>query len=449
MAERRRNSLKRRTFIQSAGSAGTLVPAAAAAPVAPSSSLKLAGMTLAQLRGRYHDELFGSLLPFWDRFGIDHQYGGVMHSLDYDGTLVSSNKLSWFQGRAIWVYSFLYNRLDRNPAYLEIARQAKDFLLKNAPQPDGWWAEEFTREGAVIRPFSGDLYGMYFAAEGLQEYAWAAKDQQARDLAFELMKRLRRRIGEADFVCMDTNTPGQRTQGLWMVNLNTARQMVARWPDPEMQSLLDEAIDNVVNRHYNHDIGLNNEVLNRDFTRPADQASMCLLGHSVETLWMISEESLRRGDRKLWATCTARIHKHLDVGWDHVYGGFSEWVNVDQGGYVWPDFTPVGTSLVFRFVGEYFYLKPLWALNEILVATLNVLEQTGAEWAARYFDIAQQVIDEKYSMRKQGKPGYMLFADRKMTLVPHTARQDNYHPLRQLMLCMLTLDRMISKSGRG
>lgn len=448
MTRRRRTSLKRRTFLGSAGAAGPLRQTAEAWPDAPPPGTELAGVPLVQWRRRFHDELFGSLLPFWATHGIDHQFGGVMHSLDYDGTLVAANKLSWFQGRAIWVYSFLYNHFERDPAYLEVARQAKNFLLKNAPQPDGWWAEEFARDGTVLRPFHGDLYGMYFAAEGLQEYAWAAKDDESRELAFQLMRKLRRRIEEPGFLCMDTEVPGQRTQGLWMVTLNTARQMTARWPDAELQALLDEAIDNVVNRHYNPEIGLNNEVLNRDFSRPKDHASRCLLGHSVETLWMIAEEALRRGDRKLWDTCAERIHKHLDVGWDHVFGGFSEWVNVDQGGFVWPVFTPVGTSLVFRFVGEFFYLKPLWALHEILVATLNVFEQTGAGWAARYFGMAQRLIEEKYSMKQQGLPGSMLFADRRMTRPPHTARQDNYHPLRQLMLNLLTLDRMIGRGSR-
>lgn len=424
----------RRSFVGSVGCLGVLPDAVGG---------KIAGMSLAQWRQRYHDDLFGTLLPFWERHGIDRQYGGVMHSLDYDGTVVSTNKVSWFQGRAIWIYSFLYNHFGRNAAHLEIARKAKDFLLKNAPQADGWWAEEFTREGTVVKPFSGDLYGMYFAAEGLQEYAWAARDQEARDLAFSLMKKLRRRIGEPDFVCMDTNGPGQWTQGLWMVNLNTARQMVARWPDAGMQAIVDEGIDQVVNRHFNPEIGLNNEILNRDGSRPKGEETKCLLGHSVETLWMIAEEALRRGDRKLWGTCTERLRRHLEVGWDPVYGGFSEWVNVDQGGYVWPEYTPVGTNLKFRFVGEFFYLKPLWALHEILVATLNVLERTGAEWAARFFGDAQRVIDEKYWMKKRGMAGSMLFADRRMTFVPHTARQDNYHPLRQLMLSILTLDRMM------
>lgn len=440
--------MRRRTFIGSVAGLGGLVPMEGAPQPPVPAAGRLVGMDLPQMRQRYHDELFGNLLPFWDKHGIDHQYGGVMHALDYDGTVVDSNKLSWFQGRAIWIYSFLYNRFEQNPAYLEIARKTKDFLLMNAPQPDGWWAEEFSRDGKVVKPFSGDLYGMYFAAEGLQEYAWAARDEQARDLAIALMKKLYRRIQEPDFLCMDTEVRGQRTQGLWMVNLNTARQMLARWPDAEIQALLDEAVHNVIDRHFNPEIGLNNEVLNRDFSRPPDHVMKCLLGHSVETLWMIAEEAQRRGDGNLWDTCITRIRKHLDVGWDHVFGGFSEWVNVDRAGYVWPEYTPVGTKLVFRFTGEYFYEKPLWALNEILVATLNILEQTGAEWAARYFEMAQRVIDEKYSMKKHGQPGYTLFADRRMTYVPHTARQDNYHPLRQLMLCILTLDRMIKRGGR-
>jgi mannose/cellobiose epimerase-like protein (N-acyl-D-glucosamine 2-epimerase family) len=261
------------------------------------------------------------------------------------------------------------------------------------------------------------------------------------------MKRLSKEIRKPDFRCMDTQVRGRRTQGLWMVNLNTARQMLARWPDPEIRALLDEAVDAVISRHYNPDIGLNNEVLDFDFSRPKGEATKCLLGHSVETLWMIQEVALARGDTAQWDLCAARIRKHLDVGWDHVYGGFSEWVNVDQGGYVWPVFKPVGTDLEFRFTGEYHYLKPLWALNEILVAALNILEQTGAPWAAHYFEMALRTIDEKFSMKKRGMPGYLLFGDRRMTAPPHTARQDNYHPLRQLMLNILTLDRIIARGG--
>ena len=58
------------------------------------------------------------------------------------------------------------------------------------------------------------------------------------------------------------------------------------------------------------------------------------------------------------------------------------------------------------------------------------------------------VMEEKFSQKKRGYPaGRMLFADRRMTMQPHVGRQDNYHPLRQLMLNIQTLDRMIARGA--
>jgi len=420
---------------------------------------RLAGMSLPELRRHFHHELFQVLLPFWDKHGIDHEYGGVMCSLDYDGTLVNSNKLLWFQGRAIWVYSYLYNHLGRDPRHLEIARKTKDFLLRHARQQDGWWAEDLTREGQVLKPFSGDIEGLYFIAEGLQEYAAATGDDQSRQMAFDLLKKLFRYFNRPDFRYMgpdfpylSPDGPCVRPQGTWMLNLGIASQMLQRWSDPEIATIADSAVDAIVNRHYNPDIGLNTEMLYFDFTRPKDEERKVRLGHGIEVLWMVMDEANRRKDPGLWATCAGRIQRQIDVGWDRIYGGLSQWVNVDQGGYQWPPETPVGTDLSFQFVGEYNYMKALWGLNEVLVATLNVFERTGAEWAAKYFAMAYQVLTEKFSMKKRGLPGYVLFADRRMTFQPHVGRQDNYHPLRQLMLNIVTLDRMMKHagaSGRG
>jgi hypothetical protein len=158
------------------------------------------------------------------------------------------------------------------------------------------------------------------------------------------------------------------------------------------------------------------------------------------------EEALRRDDLKTWDLCAERIRHHIEVGWDWVYGGLSQWVNVSRGDYVWPVERPVGTDLEFRFRGEYHYMKTLWSLNEILVACLKVFERTGSEWAARFYGMAQEVIDNKFSRKKHGQPGYMLFADRRMIQQSHVSRQDNYHPLRQLMLNLIAIDRMLKEA---
>lgn len=408
---------------------------------------KLAGGTLAELRRRYHDELFRVVIPFWDRCGFDAEHGGFMCALDYDGTRRNTEKFLWFQGRGIWVYSFLYNHFGRDPRHLEVARHSKEFLLRAAPQPDGWWAESLTREGRVLKPFSGDVYGMYFAAEGLQEYAWASGDDRARALAFELLRRLWRHIDRPDVRLPGTGAPGARPQGLWIVNLCIATQMLRRWQDAGIAGLADRSVDAIINRHYDPEIGLNTEVLDFDFSRPPEQARICHIGHSIEALWMVMEEAERRGDRKLWDLSAKRIRRHLDAGWDKVYGGLSHAINAGCLDYEWPPERPVGTDLEFRFTGEYHHMKALWALNEALIAALMVFERTGAPWAARYIEMAQRVIDEKFSMRGRGLPGSMLFADRQMTPQEHVTRQDNYHPPRQLMLCLLMLDRMMGRSA--
>ena len=434
--------MKRRGFLVSAvGTTAAAGSVGAAQDRRPET--KLAGLTLSELRKRFHDELFEGFLPFWDRYGIDHERGGFFHQLGYDGARHGSEKFLWFQGRGIWVYSFLYNRFGKDCRHLEVARKAKEFVLRHAPQPDGWWAESLADDGRVLRPFQGDVYGMLFAAEGLQEYAWAAGDEEAQRLAVELVQKLFRHMNQPEFRFMGTGVPGRRTQGLWMVSLRIATQMLRRWKKAEIEAIADASLDAIMNRHFNPAIGLNNEMLNFDFSRPPEEASKCLVGHSIESLWMVLDEAQRRDDAALAGTAIARIRRHIEIGWDDVYGGIVQSVNVDGGGYEWPPERPVGTSLEFRGVGEYFYLKPLWALNEVLVATLAVFERTGAAWAAEWFSRAQDLIDEKYSRwKRERRYGHLLFADRRLTWQPQVSRQDNYHPPRQLMLNLLALERL-------
>ena len=104
--------MKRRAFIELVGAgalqhglAGQGRAQTAGGPCesgAPPPGVRLAGMSLAELRESFRDQLFKELLPFWARHGIDDEYGGIMCSLDYDGTRANTKKVLWFQGRAIW-----------------------------------------------------------------------------------------------------------------------------------------------------------------------------------------------------------------------------------------------------------------------------------------------------------------------------------------------------------
>jgi len=97
---------------------------------------RLAGQTIKQLLEQYRYYLFGDFLPFMDKYVIDHNYGGFMCNTNRDGTNITQNKRTWYEGRGIWVYSFLYNKLKKDPEYLEIAGKSVEFILKNEPSGD-------------------------------------------------------------------------------------------------------------------------------------------------------------------------------------------------------------------------------------------------------------------------------------------------------------------------
>jgi len=450
----RKITLPRRSFL-------TLAAAATAAPLArvaalpsdharssatsPGRGFKLAEMSLPELRKQYQTELFDDYLPFWGRSGIDHQFGGFTCAIDHDGTLLNDHKFLWFQGRGIWVYSFLYNHFSKNPSYLETAKRAKEFMMKCFPQQDGTWADLVSREGKMLKPFTGDLFGMYFAAEGLQEYAYASGDSEARETAFRLMKQLFVKLQDPTVPDPETGMMGVRSQGVWMVTVRTATQMLRRWPDPEIDAMARRSVDAVINDHYNPEFGLTTETLNLDKSRPKETANITVCGHSIETLWMIMDEALRRRDQGLYDLCAGRLRHHLDVCWDHIFGGLADSINVNHGGYQWPVDTPVGTTYQFRETGEYKWNKTSWSFDEVLIATLNVIEQRGSAWAARYFDLAHDTFYKKMSLKAHGFPLFMAFAEREMAFQPHAVRQENYHHARQLMLNLMALDRMIKR----
>ena len=403
---------------------------------------QLAGRKLTRLRDDYHSELFERVLPFWDKHGIDHRRGGFMCALDYDGKRRHDHKFHWYQGRGIWVYSFLFNHFGKQEKHLAVARRTKKFWLEHGRQRDGWWAELLSREGKVLQPFRGDVYSAFTTAEGLQEFAAATGDEQSRELAVKLVKAAYRHVTRRDYHDRYAAQPGWRVQGIWIYTLNVCTQLLDRGDDPQLRAMADDCVEAIIDKHYNADIGLNNEFLNYDFSRPAEERNRSLVGHCIQALWQVMDEAVRRNDMALYRTCAARVRRHLDIGWDHVYGGLCEWVNVGQFDHVWGPQKLGDQQIDLKMKGEYNYVKSLWALNEVLVATLHVYDKLGSAWAGRYFSLAQHVMDKRFSRQHLGQASYVLATDRKMTFVPVSVRQDNYHPLRRLMRNLLALKRL-------
>ena len=140
--------MKRRTFLESAagtaavvtGFAGCTVDQKNSKETAPAGDrIKLAGKTLEELRDLYRYDLLEDYIPFLYEHVVDHEYGGFMCETDRDGTNITTNKRTWFEGRGIWVSSFLYNHIENDPKHLEVARKSVEFIMKLKPSGKEFW----------------------------------------------------------------------------------------------------------------------------------------------------------------------------------------------------------------------------------------------------------------------------------------------------------------------
>jgi len=367
-----------------------------------------------------------------DKYAIDHEYGGVMCSLDVrTGQLENKNKTAWFVGRGMWVYSFLYNNLEKNAHYLEIARKSKDLLLKLKPGDKSFWAAKFSQDG---NPLSGpgDIYGSLFVAEGLFEYAKASGEKEYRDLAKKIIFDCVERYDQPDYSYDYTylkdapKIQGIRVLGHSMIFLSLSTQMLKHEADAEMEKLAARCVDEIMNHHVNKSYGLTNEFINHDYSLPENVfAQFSVVGHGLETLAFVMFEAARKKDLKLFNDAKTVFKKHVDVAADALYGGYFDILeNADN--YTWR------------------MNKSLWCQQEVLNGALFLIEHTGDEWAQNHFERAYNYVNTKF-FNPDNKFWYSG-GDRKMTK-PNVTLMEHYHHARHHMLGILSLDRIIKRGN--
>ena len=402
----------------------------------PDGPRSLSGRQVPELHELYRRDLFDDFLPFADRFVVDHELGGFMCNAAQDGARISDNKNTWFLGRGIWTYSFLYNHIAREEKYLEIARKAAGFALKTKPEGNDLWVKSVTRDGSPVDGPDTEIYSDLFVAIGFAQFAAATGDIEhwtfARDLALKCVG-IYDRPGygacgpEGGLPAM----PERRILGHWMILLWLSSQMLLLKPDPEIEALAARCISAVMDHHYNPDFGLINEYINHDLSRPDNgYAGLVCTGHAIETLWMVMAEALRTGDTALFDLAADRFQRHVVVSWDDVYGGCLHTVR-DVDAYAWD------------------LNKYMWVQEEVLTGTLMLVEHRGSTWAEQMFARTLDYVKEHLWLTKRGLPLQARAADRKGAPAPNATNIDIFHNPRHLMMNLLSLERMQERLPEG
>ncbi|MFC1607734.1 AGE family epimerase/isomerase [Candidatus Latescibacterota bacterium] len=395
----------------------------------------LAGLSLTQLRDSFHRDLFDEYLPYLEKYAVDSEYGGFMCSCHADGIRIDTNKRAWYEGRGLWLYSYLYNNLSPDPAYLEFARKTADFALGLKPVGDTFFPATYTREGEPLS--GGEIYGDLFIALGLQEFSKTPGNESYRDEAKAILTKCLRMYDSPDypgkpFLPGGPDITAPRMLGHWMMTMRVATQMLEAAPDPEVEVIADRCVDALLNYHYNPEYGLFNEVLNHDFSRTAPDnpySQWSYTGHAIEVLWFLLDEALRRNDRVLFDNAAEKFVNHVEVAWDDVFGG------------------------VFRSLDN--VMEDRWTLDVVLLFQLEALvgcallvEHTGSPWAKAWYERFYRFIKDRFEPIEGGFSPWISSGDRTGTPDIFSApRIGNFHYPQCLMFNILALDRMIERDG--
>jgi N-acylglucosamine 2-epimerase len=432
--------MNRRLFGQMfASTLGLPMIASAASQVLTKSSTS-GNLNLQAIHDQYHKDLFEDYLPFHERFVIDHKYGGFACSVRPNGERVNWEKITWFQGRGMWAYSFLYNNLAHEKKYLDFAAGALRMVERSKPQdPEAFWPKELKRDGTPYGPSARDIYGDMFIAEGLVEFSRASGERKYWDQAREIVLKCLHKYDQPDYLPEIGQTylgpsappfPGARIEGHWMVFLGTTTQMLAMHPDQQLQQISDRSIDALLNYHYNPRFQLINELVNHDLSRPTNlYEQLVYAGHAIETLWMVMYEARRRNDPVLFDRAGAIFRRHCEVAEDRVYGGLlRDLKNVDQ--------------------NDWTLDKTLFVHQEAITGSMCLIEETGDPWAMNFFPQLDQYIHAKFPMRSLHSPLWQVTGDRWVTIDPNMTRAENYHQPRFLMRNLLAVQRLIARGGK-
>ena len=399
---------------------------------------ELAGMPLEDLREQYNSDLFDMLIPFMEKYVIDHKYGGFMCNTRPDGTNITTGKRSTYEGRGIWVYSYLYNNLAQEQKYLDVAQKSVDLLMRHKPVGASMWPRSFTKEGEPSGPPSAAVSTDLYIADGFQEYAKATGDSRWWDTAKETLIKCLSVYDRPDYgpdmgkgyIGKDApSMPGKRIIDDWMLFLWTATQMLKQKPDIDLLMIVTQCIDTIMTKFYNPETGFVGEILNHDYTRPDnDYAQIVNFGNSFQALWHVMAAANRIDNRSLFDTAAERLKRHIEVTWDDVYGGvLNVLAHVDENRW------RLGKS-------HYVQVEPL-------VGLLMVIEHNGAKWARDWFARIYNYERENFYLEQYGYPLWMNSADRKASFdFDKCTRIGNFHQPRHLLMNLVCLDRIIGKS---
>lgn len=410
--------------------------AAATAPVLisrKSAEAEKDASTLLQLKELYSRTLLDDVVPFWERHGIDVD-GGINTCMDDTGKILSRDRWCWSQWRAVWVFSRLYNTIEKRPQWLDIARGIYQFVNRTGRLNDGHWPMVLDPQGKVLKGYES-IFTDGFAIYALVELWRATHETGLLDQACATFRATEEALNRSKLPPMfpypTAPSPDALSHGISMMFSLVYHELARATGDKKIRAAADHHHQRVMNVFLRPQRGVILEWLDsKDQEFPAPTGTVVLPGHGIESLWFQIQIERECNGHGVKERAIPAIRRALEIGWDAEFGGLFYAVDADgRPDVAWP----------------FAETKLWWPHTEALYATLLAYECSREPWCLEWHERLREYSYAHFPVQGHGE--WRQKCDRQgrpITTVVALPVKDPFHLPRMLILSVELVDRLIA-----
>jgi len=279
---------------------------------------------------QYGEELLQSIIPFWLNNSRDIISGGYFTCLNRKGEVFDTDKFMWLQGREVWFFSMIYNKIEKKQEWLDMALLGADFMKKFGMDARGNWYFSLTQEGKpLVQPYN--IFSDCFAAMAFSELYKATGEAEHKEIALSTFNNILKRQGDPKGI-YNKAFPGTRplkSFSLPMILCNLSLIMEDILGSEHVNKTIQPLINEVMGVFYDEESGLILENVTPE-GKFIDSFEGRLLnpGHTNEAMWFMMDLAVRNNDKGLIEKSIEILLRSTENGWDKKYGGIFYFLDI-------------------------------------------------------------------------------------------------------------------------
>lgn len=377
----------------------------------------------------YKDELLNNVLPFWIKHSPDYENGGYFTCLEKRGNVYDTDKFIWLQARQVWLFSMLYNKVEKREEWLQLAEMGAKFLKMYGHDGDFNWYFSVDKKGApLVQPYN--IFSYTFATMAFAQLSLATGNSEYAEIAkrtFDII--LKKQINpKGQWNKIYPGTRELKGFSLPMILCNLSLEVEHLIDKELIDKTIDTCLHEVLDVFYQEESGLILESVLKDGSfSDSFEGRLVNPGHILEAMWFIMDLGVKREDSAIIDKAVKIALNAAEYGWDKSYGGIFYFMDIK--GY-----SPQQLE---------WDQKLWWVHLESIITMLKAYQLTGSSEALNWFGKLHDYTWDRFKDKEYAEWfGYLNRRGEVLLTLKGGKWKGCFHVPRGLYQCWQILDKL-------